>query len=38
MEIAIPVGDVIDRLERRRLADFADAVEDWTCGCGTARE
>jgi hypothetical protein len=35
VEITIPVGDVIDRLERRWLADFAEAVEEWSAFVST---
>lgn len=30
MEIALPMSDVIGRIQRRWLASFADAVEEWS--------
>lgn len=35
MDIAIPVGDVVGRLQKRWLISFAEAVEEWSACVST---
>jgi hypothetical protein len=35
MDIAIPMGDIIGRLQKRWLANFAETVEEWSASVST---
>src|SRR5271157_4398153 len=35
MDIAIPMGDIIGRLQKRWLASFAEAAEEWSAFVST---
>ena len=35
MDIAVPMGDIIGRLQKRWLANFAEAAEEWSASAST---